>query len=282
MAMLALLPGIAILGVFFCGFIVWTVVVSFTASRRLPRFEFVGFANYAELAGDARFRQSFAHLLGFGLPFVVLSLVIGLGLAIAIDRLDGRRAAMFRLIFLAPLAMSWLVTGLVWQWILNPGLGLEHVVQGLGLPGFRFDALVRPDTALMTLVAAACWHSAGLVMALLLAGLRGIDPQIWQVTRMERIPLPRVYLHVILPQLRPHLVSAALLLTFGVVRMFELVVAMTGGGPGFATDMPALFIQDHIFARGRLGFGAAAAVVLMATMIVVLAPYLALTPRRRT
>jgi glucose/mannose transport system permease protein len=281
MAFVALLPATVVLGVCFYGFIVWTGTISFTASRRLPRFDFIGFGNYVDLASDERFRQAFGHLFVFGGLFVALALLIGLGLAIGIDRLGARGAAAFRLIYLYPLSLSWLVTGLVWQWILNPGLGLERAVQVLGFPGFRFDALVRQDTALLTVVAAACWHSAGLVMALFLTGLRGIDREIWMATRVEGIPIARVYLHVILPQLRPYVVTAVLLLAFGVVRMFDLVIAMTGGGPGFATDMPTLFVQDHIFARGRLGLGAAAAVVLMVTMIAVLAPYLAIELRRR-
>jgi glucose/mannose transport system permease protein len=279
--MMALLPAAAVLGVCFIGFIAWTVTVSFTASRRLPHFDFIGFGNYAELLGDARFRQAFGHLFLFGGLYVSLALLFGMVLALVIDRMGARDAAVFRLIFLFPLSMSWLVTGLVWQWILNPGLGLERAVRTLGLSGFRFDALVRPETALFTLVGAGCWHSAGMVMALFLTGLRGIEPELWKAARVEGIPILRVYWHVILPQLRPYGVTAVLLLAFGVARMFDLVVAMTGGGPGFATDMPTLYIQDYMFARGRLGFGAAAAVVLMATMIAALAPYLAIELRRR-
>ena len=280
-AMVALLPAALILGVCFYGFIVWTAVISFTASRLLPRYDFAGLGNYASLLEDPRFRQAFGNLFVFGGLFVVSALLLGLLLAIGLDRLGARAASAFRLIYLYPLSVSWLVTGMVWQWILNPGFGLERAVQDLGFPGFKFDALVRQGTAIYTLAGAAVWHASGLVMALFLTGLRGIDPEIWRAMRAEGVPAWRAYLHVILPMLRPYFMVAVLLLSFGVVRMFDLVVAMTGGGPGFATDMPALYIYDYIFARSRLGVGAAGAMALMLTMAAVLAPYLAIELRRR-
>ena len=186
-----------------------------------------------------------------------------------------------RMVFLYPLSVSWLVTGLVWQWVLNPGLGLERAVQALGWSGFRFDALVREQTAIYTVVGAGAWHMCGLVMALFLAGLRGIDPDIWQATRIEGIPAWRAYWHVILPMLRPYALTVVLLLSFAVARMFDLVVAMTGGGPGFATDMPALLIYDHDVppqpGRRRRSRGASCS---MLTMLAVLAPYVAIELRR--
>lgn len=278
---MALVPASVILGVCFYGFIGWTVAISLTGSRLLPRYSYNGFGNYAALAGDSRFGRSFGNLAVFGVLHVGLALVLGALLAIGLDRLRRGPADGLRLIYLLPLSMSWLVTGLVWQWILNPGLGLERAVQALGWTGFQFDVLVRQDTAIYALVAAGVWHVAGLVMALFLTGLRGVDPDIWRATRAEGIPIWRVYLHVVLPMLRTYALTAVLLLLFGVVRMFDLVVAMTGGGPGFATDMPALFVYDMTFSRSRLGIGAASAVILMLTAMSVLAPFLALELRSR-
>ena len=280
-AALALVPACLILGVAFYGFIAWTVAISVTGSRLLPRYEFTGFGNYAALIDDARFGRSFANLAVFGVLHVGIALVVGVLLAIGLDRLRRGPADTLQLVYLLPLSTSWLVTGLVWQWVLNPGMGVERAVQALGWTGFRFDVLVRQDTAIYALVAAGVWHVAGLVMALFLAGLRGVDPDIWRAARAEGIPTWRTYLHVVLPMLRTTALTAVLLLSFGVVRMFDLVVAMTGGGPGFATDMPALFIYDMTFSRSRLGIGAASAVMLMLTMLAVLAPYLALELRRR-
>lgn len=270
-----------IVGVGFYGFIVWTVAISFTGSRLLPRYQWAGLQNYAAIFGDERFWNTLRHLAMFGILFVPLALALGLLLAIAIDRAAASRATALRMVFLYPLSISWLVTGLVWQWVLNPGLGLERAVRALGFPGFVFDALVRPGTAIYALVGAAMWHAAGLVMVVFLAGLRGVDPDLWRAARVEGVSTARTYRHVILPILRPYAFTAALLLIFATLRLFDLVVALTGGGPGFATDMPALYIYDYTFARGRLGAGAASAVMLMLTATIALAPYLALQLRRR-
>lgn len=276
----ALMPAVAVLAVCFLGFIAWTAGLSLTGSQRLPRFDFIGTANYAELAADRRFLEAFGHLGVFGASYVLFAVLLGAVLAIGVNQLGGRGSAILQLVFLFPMAMSWLITGLVWQWLLNPGLGLEREMRALGFSGFSFVALVQRDTAIFALVAAAVWHSAGLVMAVLLAGLRSIDADVWRAARLEGVSILRTYRHVALPMLRPYFAISVLLLSFGVVRMFDLVVAMTGGGPGFATDMPALYIQDYMFARGRLGFGAAGAVILMATAALALMPYLAITLRR--
>ena len=281
MALAALAPAAIIVAVCYYGFIGWTALVSLTASRLLPRFEFVGLSNYVALLQDRRFLDSFGHLLLFGGLFVTLALALGMGLAMAIDRQSPGRAAAFRLVFLYPLSISWLVTGLVWQWILNPSMGVERSMQALGFTGFRFDALVRADTAIYTVAAAAIWHASGLVMALFLAGLRGIDPDLWRAAQMDGISVARTYRHIVLPILRPTVLTAVLLLGFAALRTFDLVVAMTGGGPGFATDFPAVYVYDYTFARGRLGLGAASAVVLMLTAVIVMAPYLAMELRRR-
>lgn len=265
----------------FYGFIVWTVVMSLTGSRLLPRYQWVGFQNYASILGDERFWNTMRHLALFGVLFVPLALALGLLLAMAVDRAGARRASALCMVFLHPLSISWLVTGLVWQWVLNPGLGLERSVRALGFPDFVFDALVRPATAIYALVGAAVWHAAGLVMVVFLAGLRGIDPDLWRAARVEGVSTARTYLHVILPILRPYAFTATLLLVFATLRLFDLVVALTGGGPGFATDMPALYIYDYTFARGRLGVGAASAVMLMLTATLALTPYLAVQLRRR-
>ena len=270
----ALLPACLILGVCFYGFIGWTAVISVTGSRLLPRYDFTGLANYAALAGDDRFARSFAHLLVFGTLHIGLSMGFGLLLAVGLDRAGPVRGRILWLAFLLPLSLSWLVTGLVWQWLLNPGSGMERAMHALGWAGFRLDALGRGDTAVYCLVAAAVWHMAGLVAMLFLAGLRRVDPDVWHAARAEGIPTWRTYLHVVLPTLRGTALSCALLLFFGVVRTFDLVAAMTGGGPGFATDMPALFIQDMAFGRGRLALGAAASVVLMAVALAAAASFL--------
>jgi glucose/mannose transport system permease protein len=279
-AALSLLPAFVAVAICFYGFIAWTLVISLTSSRMLPRYDFVGLRNYLALLEDERFHVAFTNLFVFGFWFIGGTLVAGFLLAVLVD-LSGRAGAVFRTIYLYPLAISWLVTGLLWQWILNPTFGLERAVRGLGFDSFVFDWITRQDRALYTLVIAAVWHIAGLVMAIFLAGLRSIDREIWKATRIDGVPAWRVYLHVVLPMLRPYVLTVVMLLSFGVIRSFDLVVAMTGGGPGFATDMPALFMYDHTFTRSRLGSGAASAVMMMGTMIIVLAPYLYLELRKR-
>jgi glucose/mannose transport system permease protein len=277
----AILPAAIVIAVGFYGFVGWTVAISFTDSRLLPRYEWVGLRNYATIFHDERFWNTLAHLAMFGTLFIPLTLVLGVFLAIAIDQIGARKASALHTLFLYPVSISWLVTGLVWQWVLNPAMGLERTVQALGFHAFTFEALVHPETAMFALVGAAVWHAAGLVMVVFLAGLRGIDPDLWRAARVEGVSAAQTYRHVILPMLRPYFLTAILLLSFATLRMFDLVVAMTAGGPGFATDMPALYVYDYTFARGRLATGAASAVVLMLTASLALVPYLAIQLRRR-
>lgn len=278
-ARLALVPAALILALCFYGCIIWTCVISFTSTRMLPRYDFVGFRRHHELWADPRFASSFGNLVVFGILFIAATLLVGLALAIAVER-TARGRAVLTTIYLYPLAISWLLTGLVWQWLLNPGLGLEASVRALGWSGFRLDFLVREPTALYAVVGAGAWHFAGFTMALFLAGLRGIDPEIRNALRTEAVPAAAAYLHVILPMLRPYLLAAVLLLAFAVVHTFDLVVAMTGGGPGFATDLPTLFIYDAMFLHGQAGVAAAGAVALMASALLVMLPYLAFASRR--
>ncbi|KAA2236776.1 carbohydrate ABC transporter permease [Salinarimonas soli] len=282
-AALALAPAALLLGVAFYGFLGWTAAISLTSSRLLPRADFVGAANYAAVMGDRRFVESFGNLLVFGVALVATAALAGLALAVVLDWLDrrGRRTGLAETVFLYPVAVSWLVTGLVWQWILNPSLGLERSVRAWGIETFAFDHLVRPGTALYALALAGAWHVAGMALAVFSAGLRGVDPDLWRAARVEGVGAHRVYLHVVLPMLGPHAMTVLLLLAFGVARAFDLVVAMTGGGPGYATDMPALYVYDHMFARGHLAVGAAAAVVLTLAAAAIVVPYLSLALTRR-
>jgi len=179
--------------------------------------------------------------------------------------------------------MSFVVTGLAWQWLLNPTLGIQKLVRGWGFESFVFDWIVQPDFAIYTIVLAGVWHSAGLVMAILLAGLRGVDADLWKAARIDGIPLWRTYLSIVLPLLGPMLVTATVLLSIQVVRVYDLVVAMTLGGPGIATEVPAKFVMDHLFERGNIGLAAACATMMLVSVLAVLAPWLYLQygPGRR-
>src|SRR5690606_30613038 len=272
-AKIALSPTILVTLVVFVGCILWTVALSFTASGSFPDFTFVGLEQYEMLFRSSRWITSMRNMMIFGIGFVGGCLILGYLLAIFVDQ-QVRAEAAFRTIFLYPYALSYIVTGFAWQWFLNPQLGLQKFVQDLGWTDFTFKLLIDRNLAIYTVVAAAIWHGAGLVMAIVLAGVRGIDQDVWKATRVEGIPKWRAYVSVIIPMLGPSLATCILLLSFGVVRNYDLVVAMTNGGPGSATEVPAKFVMDYLFERQNAGMASAGATILILTVVAIGAPIL--------
>src|ERR1700722_11493808 len=216
--------------VVYCGSTGWTVWMSLTNSRMLPSSVFVGRRQYDSLAGNQRWLVAVGNLAVFGSIFLVSALVLGFVLAALIDQ-RVRAENLLRSVFLYPFSMSFIVTGLAWRWMLDPTFGIEKVGRDLGLSAFHFDWLVRPERVIYTLVIAAVWHASGLVMAIMLAGLRGVDPEIWKATRVDGIPSWRVHLFIIVPLLRGSIATAVILLATSVARLYDLSVAMTNGGP---------------------------------------------------
>jgi glucose/mannose transport system permease protein len=239
----------------------------------LPSNEFAGLSQYQRLFGTARWSNSIENVLTFGVVYVLGALVVGLLLAIAIDR-RVRFESAWRTMFLYPYALSFIVTGLMWQWLMNPEIGIQATARAAGLGWFTFDWTTRSDMAIYAVALAGIWQSAGLVMVLMLAGLRGIDADLWRATRIEGIPMWRTYLTIVLPQLGPSVATAFMLLTMGAVRTFDLVVALTNGGPGQSTEVPAKFIMDSLFARPDLGLATAGATVMLFTVMAVTIPIL--------
>jgi glucose/mannose transport system permease protein len=278
--MLALSPALLVMAVVYVGCTGWTVWISFTGSRMLPNSNFVGLRQYASLMSNERWQISVGNLAIFGGLFMLASLALGFVLAVAIDQ-RVRAEDTLRSIFLYPFSMSFIVTGLVWQWMLNPSFGIEKMVRGLGLDWFRFDWIVRQDAVIYTLVIAAVWHAGGLVMVIMLAGLRGIDEDIWKAARVDGLPPWRVYLSIVIPMLGASIATASVLLATSVVRLYDLSVAMTNGGPGMASEVPAKFVMDHLFERGNLGLATAAATSMLITVTAVVAPFLYWQSRRR-
>lgn len=272
-AQVALIPAALTVIVVYLGCMAWTVGLSFTSSRMLPRLDFVGFAQYERLFSNGRFLLSIENLLIFGTLFLVGCLVLGFVLAVFIDQ-RVRAEGVFRTIYLYPYALSFIVTGLVWQWFLNPTFGLQKIGRDLGFETFTFDWLVNRETAIYTVVIAGIWQSAGLVMAILLAGLRGVDGEIYKAGKVDGIPPWRFYISIVLPIIRPMVVTATVLLAINVVKVYDLVVAMTRGGPGIATEVPAKFVMDHLFERQNVGLAMACATFMLITVIVVLTPWL--------
>ncbi|MDI9335644.1 MAG: sugar ABC transporter permease [Gammaproteobacteria bacterium] len=258
---------------FVYGFMLWNGYLSFSASKLLPNYEWVGLAQYRVLLESERFRVAFVNLAVFGGLFIAGSMAIGVLLAILLDqkiRLEG----LLRNIYLYPMALSFIVTGTAWKWILNPGLGIEHLLQSYGWTDFQFDWLVRQDKAIFTIVIAGVWQSAGFVMALFLAGLRGIDNSIIQAARVDGASVWQLYGRIVLPAMRPVFFSTLIVVTHLAIKSFDLVMALTGGGPGFSTDVPATFMYTMAFTRGEIGLGSASAMVMLLTIAAIAVPYL--------
>ncbi|MGB0497078.1 MAG: carbohydrate ABC transporter permease [Rubricella sp.] len=270
---LVLAPSFIAVLIFVYGFIGWTAWVSFTRSRLLPRYEIEGIIQYERLMDSPRWDVAITNLYIFGGLFIGISMVLGLLLAILLDQ-KIRSEGVLRTIYLYPMALSMIVTGTAWRWILNPGLGIETVMQDLGWENFAFDWLVNPDFAIYTVVIAAVWQSSGFVMALFLAGLRSVDTEIIRAAQVDGIPTPRIYTAIILPSMAPIFLSAFIVLAHIAIKSFDLVIALTGGGPGYATDLPATFMYAMAFSRGDLGQAAASATVMMMVVFAIVVPYL--------
>lgn len=258
---------------FVYGLMAWNGYLSVSASRLLPNYEFVGFEQYLRLWDSERFRVALTNMAIFGSLFIGGAMAIGLLLAVLLDQ-KIRAEGVLRTIYLYPMALSFIVTGTAWKWILNPGLGLEATMRRWGWESFSFDWLVDPDKAIYCIVIAGVWQSAGFVMALFLAGLRGIDDSIIKAAQIDGASLPRIYWRIVLPSLRPVVFSTLMIVSHLAIKSFDLVMALTAGGPGFSTDLPATFMYAMAFSRGQIGQGAAAATVMLATIAAIVVPYL--------
>ncbi|RMI00274.1 sugar ABC transporter permease [Stutzerimonas nitrititolerans] len=270
---LVMAPTVVMILVGFYGYIFWTLVLSFTNSSFMPSYKWVGLQQYARLMANDRWWVASQNLLVFGGLFIGVSLVIGVFLAVLLDQRI-RREGFIRTIYLYPMALSMIVTGTAWQWLLNPGLGIDKMLRDWGWEGFRFDWLVDPDRVVYCLVIAAVWQASGFVMALFLAGLRGVDQSIVRAAQIDGASLPIIYLRIVLPSLRPVFFSALMILAHIAIKSFDLVAAMTAGGPGYASDLPAMFMYNFTFSRGQMGIGSASAMMMLGAILMILVPYL--------
>jgi glucose/mannose transport system permease protein len=271
---LVISPAFVLGFAFIYGFMVWNGVLSVTGSRMLPNYdEFVGLAQYQRLFEMDRWWVALKNLGIFSLLYVGGSMLIGMLLAIFLDQ-KVRGEGALRIVYLYPMALSFIVTGTAWKWILNPSLGLEKLMHDLGWSSFHFDWLVQSDLAIYCVVIAGVWQSAGFAMALFLAGLRGIDDSIIKAAQIDGASMPRIYWRILLPILRPVVFSTVLVLAHLSIKSFDLVMALTNGGPGYATDVPATFMYVMSFTRGQIGLGAASATMMLATVAAIVVPYL--------
>jgi glucose/mannose transport system permease protein len=278
-ALAVISPSVSAALVCFYGCIGWMIYISFTRSKLLPNYEWAGLLQYQRLMSDDRWHTSLLNLLVFGGTLIVCTLSLGALLAIFLDQ-KVRIEGLLRTAYMYPLSISYVVTGLVWQWLLNPEFGFQKFMRDIGFTRFEFNWLADQDFAIFTVAIAAVWHGSGLVMAILLAGLRGIDPSIWQASRIDGIKPWRMYFHVILPMLAPVVATCVVLQALGALRAYDLVVAITGGGPGYASDLPGKFVVDYAGERANLGLAAAAAVEMLVMLALLVLPYIVFSRRK--
>jgi glucose/mannose transport system permease protein len=258
---------------FVYGFIAWTIYISFTKSGVMPNYTFDGIAQYERLWATPRWYIALKNLFIFSSLFIAGSTIIGIFLAILLDqriRVEG----VIRTIYLYPMALSFIVTGTIWKWILNPGVGIENLMHLAGFEQFKFDWLVNSDFAIYAVVIAGVWQSSGYAMALFLAGLRSVDDEVLKAAAIDGAGPIRTYSSIVLPMMRPVFLSTIIILAHLAIKSFDLVIALTGGGPGYATDMPATFMYSFAFQRSELGVAAASAVMMLVTVTAIIVPYL--------
>ena len=270
---LVLAPSVLLLIIFVYGFILFTFYLSFTDSRILPSFGLVGLENYEKLFRLRHWSTAVSNLGIFALLYISISTAIGLLLAIFLDQ-KIRGEGVLRPIYLYPMALSFIVTGTAWKWFLDPGIGLEHTMHLWGWESFSFDWIKNRDYAIYTVVLAAVWQSSGFAMAMFLAGLRGIDNEILRAAQIDGASNWNLYTRIILPQLRPAFLSAFVILAHLAIKSYDLVIALTGGGPGRATELPATFMYSYTFTRNQMGIGASSAVIMLMTIAAIMVPYL--------
>lgn len=271
---LVLSPSFAITIFFVYGFILYTAFISMTKSKMLPNLSrFVGLENYPKLWKTLNWQVALDNMLVFGFLYIVICGVLGLFLAILLDQ-KIRMEGFLRTTYLYPMALSFIVTGTAWKWFLNPGLGLEKSMHAWGFENFSFDWLINPDMAIYTIVIAGVWQSSGFVMAMFLAGLRGIDNEQLKAAQLDGASTIQIYWRIIIPQLRAVYLSAFVVLAHMAIKSYDLVVALTGGGPGRSTEMPATFMYSYTFTRNQMGIGAASAMIMLMTIAAIIVPYL--------
>ena len=273
MPRLVLGPSFILILVFVYGFIVYTGYLSLTDSKMLPSYNFVGLDNYHRLWKLPHWKRALDNLAVFGILYIVICTALGLLAAILLDQ-KIRAEGLLRPIYLYPMALSFIVTGTAWKWFLDPGIGLEHTMHQWGWTSFHFDWIKNRNFAIYTVVLAAVWQSSGFVMAMFLAGLRGVDNEIIKAAQIDGATGFTIYRRIIIPLMRPVFLSAFVVLAHLAIKAYDLIVALTGGGPGQATELPATFMYSYTFTRNLMGIGASSAIIMMAMIFSIIIPYL--------
>jgi glucose/mannose transport system permease protein len=290
-------PSIVLTFIFVYGFIAFSGVISLSQWKRPTRRDLslrdpFG-ATYVEMFGEQRFQAGMRNVIIFTILFLALSVIGGLLMAILVHNVVVGRG-LFRSVFLLPYALSFIVTGVAFRWIFNPNEGINVWLRDLGienLPRWSTDptvalAIVKPSgqgflqidlgipLALIPIIIAAAWQLSGFAMAMYLAGLAGIPAEELEAASMDGAGWFNSLRYVVLPQLWPITVTCLILLLHTSLKIFDLVVAMSGSGPGFVTDVPGIYVYDMMGKANRYDKGTAAAIVLLLTACVFVVPYL--------
>ena len=285
-SILLILPSAIAMAIFVYGFIGFTGFVSLTKwNKLLPDFSLVGLRNYQTLFANQRFQIDMRNMVVFTALFLLSCLAIGLLLAILLDqRIKGEN--IFRSIFLFPMAISFIVTGVAWRWLLNPGsaemgsTGVNLLLEKVGLDFLKTGWYTDPKIGIKAVVIAAVWQMSGYVMAMYLAGLRGIPEELREAARVDGANELQIFSHIIVPLLRPITLGAVIVVGHIALKIFDLVVAMTGPGIGFSSDVPAYFMWDTTFQANRFAQGASIATILLVMVGILIVPYLAYSLRK--
>ncbi|HID15645.1 MAG TPA: sugar ABC transporter permease [Candidatus Atribacteria bacterium] len=286
-AILFILPSIIIIFIFVYLFIAWTGYISLTKwNNVIPNLKFVGLRNYIRLFQIERFQIDLQNTFVFTVLFILACITIGLGLAVLLDqKIKGE--SIFRSIFLFPMSLSFIVTGVVWRWILNPGsaelgsIGINQLFDKLGLGFLKSGWYTDPSIGIKAVVIAAVWQLSGYTMAMYLAGLRGISYELREAAQVDGATPTQVYRYVILPLLKPITIGAVIILGHISLKIFDLIMAMTGPGPGFSTDVPAYFMYDTTFRGNKFAQGASIAIIMLIMVGALVIPYLIYNAKRR-
>jgi len=273
-------PSFAVILWFVYGFVLWTFYISLTKSKMLPRYEFWGIDQHFRLWSNPRWFIAVENLLIFTVLFVGICILIGILLSILLDQ-KIRAEGFLRTIYLYPMALSFIVTGTAWKWMLNPSMGIEKLFTDWGFTNFTFDWLVNREMSIYTIVIAAVWQSSGFIMALFLAGLRSVDDEIVKAAKIDGASLYSIYITIILPMMRPVFMSSIVILLHISIKSYDLVIALTAGGPGISSDMPAVFMTQMAFHRSEIGLASASAVMMFLTVLAIVVPYLYSELRRQ-
>jgi glucose/mannose transport system permease protein len=232
-----------------------------------------GLRPYERLWANNNWWTSLENLLIFSVLYIGVATLVGLLLAILLDQ-KIRGEGFLRTIYLYPMALSFIVTGTAWKWLLNPGIGIEKVVRDWGFETFTLGWITQPRTAIYCVVIAAVWQSSGFVMAMFLAGLRGIDGEIVKAAQIDGASTFQTYRRIVIPLMRPVFLTSFVILAHLAIKSYDLVIALTDGGPGTSTWLPAVFMYKMTFTRNEVAMGAASAVMMLMTVAAIMVPYL--------